>query len=189
VKATWTYQVPPAGSDATGLEDYVVETQEGAPAGKVIALLDRDGERYVVFDTGNPPVTRRRSAVPWRDVESVDHDTLTVRLALTEGDLAATVELDPANEIEDGQAEAVRVTQLPREFTPSSAPEQGPTDRPTYVGAITLFAVGLIALLGLALIASSSDFTWEFALFVVPALLLAAAGLLAYRTFRDPYER
>jgi hypothetical protein len=150
VKATWTYQVPSAGTDAIGLEDYLVETREGEAAGKVIALLDRDGERYVVFDTGNPPVTRRRTAVPWRDVESVDHDTLTVRLALTEGDLAATVELDPANEIEDGEAEAVRVTELPRQLTPSSAPEQGPIDRPTYVGAIALFALGLIALLGLA---------------------------------------
>jgi hypothetical protein len=189
VKATWTYQVPPAGADATGLEDYVVESREGEAAGKVIALLDRDGERYVVFDTGNPPLTRRRTAVPWREVEAVDHDTLTVRLALTEGDLAASVELDPANEIEDGEAEAMRVTQLPREFTPSSAPEQGPTDQPTYMGAIALFALGLIVLLGLALVASSNEFTWEFALFLVPALFLAAAGLLAYRTFRDPYER
>lgn len=75
------------------------------------------------------------------------------------------------------------------EFTPSSRPEQGPTDRPTYIGAIALFALGLIALLGLALVASNNDFTWEFALFVVPALFLAAAGLLAYRTFREPYER
>jgi hypothetical protein len=166
-----------------------VETREGAAAGKVIALLDRDDERYVVFDTGNPPVTRRRTAVPWRDVESVDHDTLTVRLALTERDLAGTVELDPANGIEGDQAEALRVTQLPRELTPSSGPEQGPTDQPTYIGAIALFALGLIALLGLALVASSSDFTWEFALFVVPALFLAAAGVLAYRTFREPYER
>jgi hypothetical protein len=189
VKATWTYQVPPAGTDSTGLEDYVVETREGAAAGKVIALLDRDDERYVVFDTGNPPVTRRRTAVPWRDVESVDHDTLTVRLALTQRDLAGTVELDPANGIEGDEAEALRVTQLPSELTPSSSPEQGPTDRPTYIGAIALFALGLIALLGLALVASSSDFTWEFALFVVPALFLAAAGVLAYRTFRDPYER
>jgi hypothetical protein len=189
VKATWTYQVPPAGADATGLEDYVVETREGEDAGKVIAILDRDGERYLVFDTGNPPVTRGRRAVPWPDVESVDHDTLTVRLALTERDLAATVELDPANEVEGGEAEAVRLTQLPHEFTPSSSPEQGPTDRPTYIGAIALFALGLIALLGLALVASSSDFTWEFALFVVPALFLGAAGVVAYRTFREPYER
>ena len=189
MKATWTYQVPPAGADATGLEDYVVETREGEAVGKVIALLDRGGDRYVVFDTGNPPVTRKRNAVPWHDVERVNHDTLTVRLALTEGELAATVELDPANEIEGGGAEAVRVTQLPREFTQSSRPEQGPTDRPTYIGAIALFALGLIALLGLALVASSSEFTWEFALFLVPAFFLAAAAVLAYRTFREPYER
>jgi hypothetical protein len=189
VKAAWTYQVPPAGADATGLEDYVVETREGEAAGKVIALLDRDAERYVVFDTGNPPLTRRRTAVPWRDVEAVDHDTLTVRLTLTERDLATSVELDPGNGIEDGEAEAVRVTQLPREFTPSSTPEQGPTDQPSYMGAIALFALGLIVLLGLVLVASSNDFNWVFALFVVPALFLAAAGVLAYRTFRDPYER
>jgi hypothetical protein len=34
VKATWTYQVPPAGADATGLEDYVVETREGEAAAR-----------------------------------------------------------------------------------------------------------------------------------------------------------
>jgi uncharacterized membrane protein YoaK (UPF0700 family) len=43
-------------------------------------------------------------------------------------------------------------------------------------------------LLGLALGASSTIFTWEFALFVVPALLFAAAALVAYRAYRQPYE-
>jgi len=44
-------------------------------------------------------------------------------------------------------------------------------------------------LLGLALGASATTFTWEFALFVVPALLFTGAALVAYRAYRQPYER
>jgi hypothetical protein len=53
--------------------------------------------------------------------------------------------------------------------------------------AIALFALGLIALLALA--AAGTDFTWEFALFGVPLLLIGTAAVVADRTFRQPYGR
>jgi hypothetical protein len=186
MRATWTYEVPPAGADAAGLEDYLVETREGEPAGKVVALLEREGERFLLFDSGTPPLAKDRRAARWEELAEIDHDTLTITLRTS---LDETLELDPANEVEDGNAEAVRVTDLPHGLTGPVAPEAGPTDRPTYAAAIVLFALGLLALLALALAASTTEFTWEFVLVAIPALLIAAATVAAYRAWRRPYER
>jgi hypothetical protein len=73
---------------------------------------------------------------------------------------------------------------------PSAVPgEGGPIDRPSYAAAVGLFALGLITLLALFVAASQTSFTWEFALLAVPALLIGAAAVVAYRTYREPYER
>jgi hypothetical protein len=82
MRASWTYEVAPAGADVAGLEEYMVETRDGEAAGKVVAFVDRAGERFLVFDTGTPPVAKERRAVRWEDVAEVDHDTLTVTLRL-----------------------------------------------------------------------------------------------------------
>jgi hypothetical protein len=186
MRASWTYEVPPAGADAAGLEDYLVETRDGESAGKVVAMLERGGERFLLFDSGAPPLAKERRAARWEDIAEVDHETLTVTLRIRLDD---ALEVDPAKEIEDGDAEAVRVTDLPPGLTTPALPERGPTDRPTYAAAIVLFALGLLALLALALAATADEFSWEFALFAVPAVLIAAAGLAAYRAWREPYER
>jgi hypothetical protein len=186
MRASWTYEVPPAGADAAGLEDYMVETLDGASAGKVVALVERAGERYLVFDTGTPPLAKERRAVRWEEVAEVDHEALMVTLRTR---VEEALEVDPANEVENGDADAIRVTELPHGLTRPAVPEHGPVDRPTYAGGIVLFALALIALLALALAASGSDFTWEFALFAIPATLIAAAGAVVYRAWRKPYER
>jgi hypothetical protein len=189
MRASWTYEVAPAGADVAGLEEYMVETRDGEAAGKVVAFVDRAGERFLVFDTGTPPVAKERRAVRWEDVAEVDHDTLTVTLRLEADRLIRALELDTANEIEGGDADAVRITELPRELTPTAVPERGPTDRSTYAAGIVLFALGLVALLVLALAAGETDFTWEFALFAVPVALIAVAAIAVYRAWREPYER
>jgi hypothetical protein len=186
MRASWTYEVPPAGADAAGLEDYLVHTLGGQAAGKVVAVVDREGERFLLFDSGAPPFAKERRAARWEDIAEVDHDTLTVTLRVR---LDEAIEVDPGKEVEDGEAEAVRVTDLPPGLTSPALPDHGPTDRPTYVGAIILFALGLIALLAIALAASVDEFSWEFAFFAIPAVLIAAASLLAYRAWREPYER
>jgi hypothetical protein len=189
MKEQWTYEVPPAGAGASGLEDYQVETRDGEVVGKIISVLDHEGDRYLAFDTGLPPVARQRRAVPWEDIMAIDHDALTVRIGLAKTELGQVLELDPANQVENGEADAVRLTDLPTEVTATDPSARGPIDRPSYALAIALFAGGLLLLLGLALGASATTFTWEFALFVVPALLFAGAALVAYRAYRQPYER
>ena len=189
-KADWTYQVAPAGSPAAGLEEYVVEAASGARVGKVTSVLARGDEIYVAVERGQPPVRHDVRAVPWRDVERLEHSALTIRLRLSEEALDDALELDPDKGVEDGEAEARRVTELPQELRPSSAPDApGPVDRPTYVVALALGAAGLFSLLAVVIAALAVDFTWHFALFVVPAALLALAAVFAYRSFRSPYER
>ena len=189
-KADWTYQVAPAGSPAVGLEEYVVEAASGARVGKVTSVLARGDEIYVAVERGQPPLRHDVRAVPWRDVERLEHSALTIRLRLSEEALDDALELDPDKGVEDDEAEARRVTELPQELRPSSAPDApGPVDRPTYVVALALGAGGLFALLVLVIFALAVDFTWHFALFVVPAALLALAAVFAYRSFRNPYER
>ena len=39
----WTYEVPPGGAGASGLEDYQVETHDGEIVGKIISVLDDGG--------------------------------------------------------------------------------------------------------------------------------------------------
>jgi hypothetical protein len=190
MKEAWTYEVPAAGSDASGLEDYQVETSDAQPAGKVVAVLERDGERFLAFDAGTPPLARTRRAVRWEDIEDVDHDTLTVRVRFAERELGRVPELDPGKAVEDGEAEAVRVTRLPRGMTPTAeAGARGPSDRGSYATGLLLFGGALVTLLALFVAAAATDFTWEFALFAVPAALMLASAVVAYRTFRQPYER
>lgn len=127
MKASWTYEVAPAGEGAAGLEEYLVETKDGEVAGKVVALVDRDGERFLLFDSGTPPIAKERRAARWDDIADIDHDTLAITLRT---DLEKTLDVEPANEVEGEKADAVRVTDLPRELMPRVSPERGPTDRP-----------------------------------------------------------
>jgi hypothetical protein len=189
--ADWTYQVAPAGSPAAGLEEYVVEAASGTRVGKVTTLLRRGEEVYVAVERGSPPVTHDVRAFPWRDVDRVDHEALTVRLKIPEEDIERALELDPDKGVETEDADAVRVTELPRELAPPSATGEtaGPVDRPSYVVAIGLGLLGVFSFLVLAIAATSVDFTWHFVLFAIPVVLIAAAGVTGYRLFRSPYER
>jgi hypothetical protein len=182
-KATWTYEVPPAGSDAVGLEDYSVETVGGDFLGKVKTVLRHDGHTYVLVESG-PPLARRRHAVPAPQVAEIDHEALAVRVARPPTELPSALELDPANAAESEGAEAVRVTELPDQLTPTASPEaRGPVDRPSYAFALSFGLFGVFAALVLVLFATTSGFTWHFALFAVPAVLLALAAFFAYRAF------
>lgn len=188
-RADWTYQVAPAGRDAVGLEEYMVESASGARIGKVTTLLRRNGDLYLAVERGSPPATHDLRAYPWRQIEHVDHSALTVRLRLAEDELDQALELDPDKGVEQGEAEAARVRELPRDLARPSSPEAGPVDRPSYALMIALGMLGLLALLVLMIAALAVDFTWQFALFVVPALLFAAAGIAGYRLLRNPYAR
>lgn len=189
-KASWTYEVPAAGSDAVGLEEYVVVDSRGEPVGKVVTVLERGGEVFLAVERSTPPVRHDVRALPWRMVSEVDHDTLAVHLAGPASELDRALELDPGRKVEEARAEARRVVQVPGGAPAAAAPSSGPVDRLAYGLALALGTVGLIVLLGLVAVAGRKDvdFGWEFALFVIPAALFAASLVTIYRVWRRPYE-
>ncbi len=191
-KADWTYQVAPAGASSEGLEEYVVEAVTGEPVGKVQTLLRRGDDLLLAVERGQPPLSHEVHVLSWNDVGRVDHEALAVRLRISEDALDGALKLDPDKGVELGHADAVRVTELPPELRPgpgAGGEAGGPVDRRTYVAAIALGGAGLFSFLALAITALTVDFGWEFALFVIPVALFAAAGVAGYRAFRTPYER
>lgn len=188
-KASWSYEIPAAGADSVALEEYVVEEASGEPVGKVVTVLEREGELYVAVERGTPPLTHDLRAVPWTDIESVDHSGLTVRLDLPGEAIEEALELDPRKRVEGAGADAQRLTELPRALRPASRPDApGPVDRRSYAAALGSFALGLLALLALFVVALRVHLTWQFAFLAIPALLFLVSLVSGYRLFRRPYE-
>ena len=197
-RAPWTYELPAAGGETGGLEEYVVYAADGDAVGKVTVVLEADDDLYVVVDRGAPPLTHDRRAVPWAKVEAVDHSALAVTLAQPAAELDEALELDPAKAVEPAageqrpDAEAVRVTRLPESVVPVTVPvgEAGPVDRPfLYGGALGLGLVAVfLVLAGVALVTAGAG-GWSLIAFVGAAVLGSASLATAYRLWRRPYER
>jgi hypothetical protein len=190
----WTYEMPAAGDGATGLEDYVVEDGRGGHAGKVGTVLRHADGLFLAIEHGTPPLRNELVVVPWDAIRLVNHETLTVRLALEPDDLQRAPRLDQSRKADEAgavEADATRVTEPPGlspEPAPATAP--GPIDRPwSYVVPLSSGLLGVFATLVLMIFASGTDFGWEYWLFLVPASLIAFAGVAIYRLFRDPYVR
>jgi hypothetical protein len=194
-KPDWTYEIPPAGADAAGLEEYVVYAADGAPAGKVVTIVRRGEERYVVLDRGTPPFRHDRRAIPWDAVAAIDPATAAVELGLTTGDIEATPALPAERAVEPvpgetSAADAVRVTDLPElaGSVPESLAGRATIERTGLYGtALGLGLVAVLAFLVVVAIVSAAGADWA-PLFAVPAVLGAAAAFLAYRLWRRPYE-
>ena len=185
-KAPWTYELPAAGGETGGLEEYVVYAADGDAVGKVTVVLRVDEDFYLVVDRGEPPLTHDRRAVPWADVESVDHSALAVTLAQPASNLDRAPELDPGKAVEPkvdeqrARADAVRVTRLPENVMPVTVPADAPraADRPFLYGgalALGLFAVFLV-LVGVALVTAGAG-GWSLIAFVgASAARIGVAG-------------
>jgi ribosomal protein L14E/L6E/L27E len=196
-RAPWTYELPAAGGETGGLEEYVVYAADGEAVGKVTVVLEADDDLYVVVDRGAPPMTHDRRAVPWETVEAVDHSALAVKLAQPAAELDEALELDPAKAVEPAageqrpDAEAVRVTRLPKSVMPVTVPagEAGPADRPfLYGGALGLGLLAVfLVLVGVALITAGAG-GWSLIAFVGASVLGSASLATAYRLWRRPYE-
>jgi hypothetical protein len=188
-QASWTYEVPSAGTGSAGLEEYVVETRTGEPAGKVMTVLEREDRLYLALERGRPPFQHDLRAVPWDEVEEVDHTALTVRLKLSSEAIGEALQLDPGKQVEGGPAEAVRVDFPGRRPSSASPVTPGPVDRSRpYATMFGAGALGLMTLLALVLFDSTSDFGWQYVLFLIPAALFVFALVTAYRLFRRPYQ-
>jgi len=195
--APWTYELPAAGGDTAGLEDYVVYDADGHPVGKVTVVLQTRDGLCVVVDRGEPPLRHDRRAVPWEAVESVDHSALAVRLARRASELDRAPKLDPGKAVEPdageerARADAVRVTRLPEDVMPITVPAEAPraVDRPFLYGSalgLGLFAVFLV-LVGVALVTAGAG-GWSLIAFVAASVLGSASLATAYRLWRRPYE-
>jgi hypothetical protein len=183
-----TYETPPAGDSAVGLEEYVVEDAEGRVVGKVLELLDTRGDMKLVVERGTPPISRDRRAVPLRGVEDVDHSALRVRLK-PNVDLDRAQELDPAL-AREGDAEARRVRDLPEDLTPpqsADAPRAG--DRPLYLVTLGTAAAGFFLILTFGILISLVGTPWPFLILAAGLVLLGLSGRSAVRMWRAPYDR
>ena len=183
-----TFEVPPGGADAAGLEDYGVELRGGERLGTIVDSVAKGDGRWLVVETGLPPLKRDRRAIPWSEIQDVDHDALLVTVAAS---TAETFRQLPDAGRED-EAPARRVTESPD--APRYVPTgdvAGPTDRNTLLfGTLASFALGLLTLLAIvALLSRRGDHELVWVALAVPVVLLLAAGILGYRWWRDPYAR
>jgi hypothetical protein len=183
-----TFEVPPGGADAAGLEDYGVELCGGERLGTIVDSVAEGDRRWLVVETGLPPFKRDRRAVPWSEIQDVDHDALLVTVA------ASTAETFPRlpDAGREDEAPARRVTESPD--APRHVPTgdvAGPTDRNTLLfGALASFALGLLTLLAIiGLLSRRGDHGLVWGALALPVVLLLAAGILGYRLWRDPYSR
>lgn len=184
-RASWSYQLAPAGAPDTGLEQYQVYVPSGE-VWKTAAVLDRAGEIYLAAAPSGFPVSHQLVAIPWSAVERVDHEALAVHV----GDLGGALELDPDRATENGEGEAKRLTELPPELRPPQRPggEAGPTDRLRLILGVSAAALGFVALLGAIALIDAIDEGWRYALLAVPAVFFAVAFVLSVSAWRHPYD-
>jgi hypothetical protein len=155
----------------------------------VATVLEHDGELLLAIERATAPAGRDLRAVPWEEVDRIDHQVPAVRLRVPADEVEHALELDSDKAVRDGQAEAHRVTDPP-DAIPLSVPADAPrvTDRPSYLLSIALLLVGGIFLLGvLAIVGTGRRESW-FWLLVFPLGLIAAAVFTGLRTYRRPYE-
>lgn len=177
----------PASGDEAGLEGYRVIDGSGRRLGTVTVVLRRDDDLFLVVESGSP-FHREHRAVGLDRVAFVDHGRCTVGLSLSGTQLSRAPALSRKLAAPAGSADAVRVRVVPP-AVPLSTRTVRAASRPSLPLAAFTGALGLLALLAVILFVTAPWDAWEFALFGLPALLLAAAFAVAYRsvaTFRDP---
>lgn len=187
----WTYEVPAGGADAAGLEEYLVYRADGADAGKVVALLRHADDLWLAVDRGTPPVTHDRRAVHLRDVASIDHDSLAIRLRAGV-DVERAPRLAGDRAVEQGPADAVRVATLPRELAPGPVEAgrvAGPRDSVWAVlalvsaGALTFATFVVVMLIG-----QRNAPHWRLGLIAIPAALAVVMVVASITAWVHPYE-
>lgn len=191
-RVEWTFEVPGAGAYSEGLEEYEVRTADDEHLGIVAALVRRAGESFVVVDAGVlPPLVHRWLALAFDEVAEIDHAAGVVWLRIERTDVGrAALALDPHKAVHAPGAEAVRVREVPG-GVPAIAPgAAGPLAGASFVvslaaGGLTAFSLFAIVVFRLARGAGG----WEYALFVVPALLAALmVSVAGYTLYRAPHR-
>lgn len=189
-RADWTYELPPATGDSVWLEEYLVYDRDGAPVGKVFAVLEHEGRRWLGIEREHLPTRHDRRAVPFDAIEDLDHENLAVHLSLPAEQLDDVLELDPAKGVEQGGA-ARRIVDVPPGERPPArdAGAPGPIDRVTTLAAVVLALFGTLALLAVFIFWGASNSSSALPFFAVPGVLLAASVLLVLRAWSRPWTR
>lgn len=184
-RSDFTYEQAPAGTSSEGLEGYTLEDASGETRGRVIAVLDNAGSRWIAYSRGAPPFPGPMRAVPLDALAEIDHDALV--LTLGPGPVRE-IELDEAQAVEAAGAEATRVTDAPG--APAYVdPDGGPSDRARGPAHVALFVVGFVLTLGVVAVATVVQSPWLLLVALVPGAVLVAGLLLGLAALRDPYDR
>jgi hypothetical protein len=189
-RADWTYELPPVTGDSVWLEEYLVYDSDGEPVGKVFAVLEHEGRRWLGIEREHLPVRHDRRVVPFEAIRETDHENLAVHLSLSAAEVYEALELDPAKGVEQGGA-ARRITRVPPAELPRrrDAGAAGPVDRGVAVAAPLAALFGTLALLAVFVFWGADNSPDALPYFAVPGALFAASLLLAYRAWGRPWTR
>jgi hypothetical protein len=94
-RADWTYELPPATGDSVWLEEYLVYDADGSSVGRVFAVLEHEGRRWLGVEREPLPTRHDRRAVPFGAIAELDHENTAVHLTLGPDEIEETLELDP----------------------------------------------------------------------------------------------
>jgi hypothetical protein len=193
-KVSWSYEVPRAVEEAHGLEGYSVYDRGGERVGNVFELVDRGGELWLLVELPTLPLSRDRHAIPWSQVETVDHGSLGVWLALGGQELSESLEIDPGlaidTEASDIEPDAVRVAEFPHELEQPFLAERNPRDRVLVIGGIATSLLALWSVLAVMILLTPRHVSdWRLAFAAVPIALLTLSTAIGYRAWRQPYEQ
>ncbi|MFL5960664.1 MAG: phage holin family protein [Gaiellaceae bacterium] len=189
-RAEWTYELPPVTGDSVWLEEYLVYDSSGEPGGKVFAVLEHHGRRWLGIERDHLPGRHDRRVVPFEAIRETDHENLAVHLALSARELDEALELDPAKGVEQGGT-ARRITRVPPAELPPrrDAGAPGPVDRGMAVAAPLGALFGMLALLAVFVFWGADNSSDALPYFAVPGVLFGVAALLAYRAWSRPWTR
>jgi len=188
--APWSYELPPGGSGAWGIEEYTVETADGERVGTVAAVLDRDGDVFVAIERGVPPAAHDLRAVEWDHVLALDPGELAVRLDLTADELERALRLAPDKKVEGAPAEARRIDRPPPLLREMISPDRTVArERPLVPIAIGLVVVHFFLVLIAVILGDQVGAVSSVVMFAV-AIAVGVAGLvLLVRAYRDRSTR
>jgi hypothetical protein len=189
-RADWTYELPPVTGDSVWLEEYLVYERDGEPVGKVFAVLEYEGRRWLGIEREHLPGRHDRRVVRFADIRETDHENLAVHLSLSAEEVDGALELDPGKGVEQGGA-ARRVTDVPRSELPPphDAGAPGPVDRVVTFGGPLAALFGTLALLAVFIFWGASNSSDALPYFAVPGALFSLAALLGYRAWSRPWTR
>ena len=158
--------------DSAWLDEYLVYDGDGCPVGRVFAVLEHEGSRWLGIEREPLPTRSDRRVVPFEAIAELDHENIAVHLTLEPGEIESALEHDP---------------DLPPRRDPPGV--RGPVDRGVALGAALLALFGVIALWAVFVFWGSRNASTALPFLAVPGLLFGAAAFLGYRARSQPWLR